>query len=142
MAETMKSVLVVAGAVSDRDGVGVAMQLWDSDGHCLRQWRRRMLVDSSEHGALIGILEGMESAREIGAPQVVVYCPSCDLVDRLNKRVPTAWNEPIARAWVRARALSHTFVCCSFAPLESGQSREIMRLAATVGKPVQLPKAA
>ncbi|MDQ2732441.1 MAG: reverse transcriptase-like protein [Armatimonadota bacterium] len=124
-----EQVWILASAAPAVSGIMAAVALEDWTGRSLTTWRGPVTARSAEGGALLAIVEGLRKARDRGAREVTVLCPFRKLAARLNRREPIAWNDPLARSWMQARALSHTFGRCEFHYKDAASTGHVTELA-------------
>jgi ribonuclease HI len=106
-----------------------ALLLKANDGAYRKSWQRRLPGCTLEYAALSAVVRGLTEARERGARRVSVLSPFSEIVDRLNRVTATAWDDPLAPLWIRARALSHGFTECEFRTVDRGRARGVVRMA-------------
>ena len=120
---------VLADAAASAGQTASAMLLTAGSERTLGSYQRVKACLPKEEAILGAIVDGLRAAREQRAEQVTVLCPHPELADRLNRRTPTTWDEPVARLWIQARALSHAFLRCEFRTVEKATVSRATRLA-------------
>ncbi|HET6381775.1 MAG TPA: reverse transcriptase-like protein [Armatimonadota bacterium] len=131
MAAREDHLVVLAGTSAAPNQRAAGMVLTSASDRWLGSWRHSEASISSEQAALLAIVEGLRQAREHRAQRVTVLCALPALSARLNRLIPTAWDEPVARLWIQARALSHAFARCEFRAVNLEDIRSATRLAET-----------
>jgi len=126
---------IVAGGVRGAAGSAAVLVLRDGAGRVVGSWQREVGSSNLDQATLLAVVEGLKQARERRAGSVTVLCPSPILADRLNRKAPMAWDDPAARLWMRARALSHGFNRCEFRLLDAAAAREVSSLSAVSAEP-------
>lgn len=120
-------IIASAAPVASRMMAAVALEDWT--GRSLTTWRAPVRVGSIEQGALMAVVEGLRKARDRGAREVTVLCPFRNLAARLARREPIAWDDPLSRSWMQARALSHAFARCDFQYKDAASTGHVTELA-------------
>ena len=137
-----KRMVVLAAAAKGRNGAASAMILGDGRGHPMSAWKSSASRLSTEHAALLAIIEGLRQARDRRADRVTVFTPCQSLVARLSHRERVRWSHPMARDWVQARALTHAFTHCEFEAIPQHEARTVIEMAVRTVNPQELAAAA
>ena len=124
---------IVAAGLRSAGGSASVLVLRDAAGRVVGNWQRDAGNATVDQAVLLAVIEGLRQARERRADKVTVFCPSPILAARLDRKAPMAWDDPAARLWMRARALSHGFEQCNFRLLDAASVRELNGTAAACG---------
>lgn len=139
---TGKQIAILAAGARGPAGAAGAMLMGDGQGRALAAWETSPTTLSLEHAALLAIVEGLRLAKDRRADEVTVYSPYPRLIARLGRRERFRWDDPMARDWVQARALTHAFVRCEFQTISEKDVRAVTQMAAHVADPREFAAAA